>query len=77
MSKDKPEVGDVFEIKMTQWKDYTKTFKAIVINTVNFVHPLCITDDMQSFFMIEGDAEYKYLGKSKANINELFEVQDE
>ena len=90
MSKDKPEVGDVFEIPFS---DYT--VKGVVINLrkQNWIY-------MLRKYKFEGEKSYtydvgvlneniepdyfriikkraKYLGKSKANINELFEVQDD
>ena len=71
-SKEKPEVGDVWEVYIPN----AGTFKAIVINTKDYAHPLCITDDFESCFLWRYTTE-KYLGKSKADINQLFEVDDE
>ena len=72
MSELKPEVGDVWEVYVPN----QGTFKAIVINTKDYVHPLCITDDFESCFLWRYTTE-KYLGKSKADIKQLFEVDDE
>ena len=74
MSKDKPEVGDVW------------------INRSSFrVHIIGIDEDgiiyscfysknelwQGSFIKKEFLEQHEYLGKSKANINDLFEVQDD
>ena len=72
MSENMPEVGDVWEVYVPN----TGTFKAIVINTTEFKHPLCITDDFQTCFLWRYTTE-SYIGKSKTNINQLFEVKDE
>lgn len=71
MSEHMPEVGDVWEVYVPN----VGTFKAIVINTTEYLHPLCITDDLQYCFLWRYTTE-NYLGKSKANINELFEVEE-
>lgn len=72
MSAVRPEVGDVWEI----YNPNTGTYKALVVNTTDFVHPYCITDDFQGAFLWHYTTE-TYLGKSKTNINELFEVKDD
>lgn len=72
MSELMPEVGDLWEVYVPN----AGTFKAIVINTTEYKHHLCITDDFQTCFLWKYTTE-NYLGKSKANINELFEVEDE
>ena len=77
MSKEKPEVGDVWEVSGEICGGYCKTIKVVVINTVNFIHPYCLSEDNEPFFMCEGEAEFKYLGKSKANIEDLFKTENE
>lgn len=72
MSKEKPEVGDIWEI----FDPNVGTYKAIVINTTHFKHPYCITDDLEWYFLWNYSTE-TYIGKSKAIISDLFEVQDE
>lgn len=73
MSKEKPEVGDVYEIYDT---DTNQHHKALVINTRDFIHPYCLTDDFQSVFLCGYNTE-EYLGKSKASIEKLFDVADD
>lgn len=70
MSELKPEVGDVWEI----YDPNVGTYKALVVNTTDFIHPYCLTDDFHGAFLWRYSTE-KYLGKSKANINQLFEVE--
>lgn len=72
MSAEKPEVGDVWEI----YDPNAGTYKALVINTTDFVHPYCITNDYQGAFLWHYTTE-TYLGKSKGNLNDLFEVVDD
>ena len=71
MSKDKPEVGDVWQSTRS---DKTKIYITRITNTI-----WCITDNGigSTRYFSKFTVRYKYLGKSKANINELFEVQDE
>ena len=71
MSADKPEVGDVWEINDPK----IGTYKALVINTTDFVHPYCITDDFQGAFLWRYSTE-TYIGKSKASIRDLFCVKE-
>lgn len=76
MSKDRtPEVGDVWKVTTKQWEGYTETFKVIVVNMVNFVHPFCLTEDCQPFYMDNEEADFTYLGKSKASIDDLFKTE--
>lgn len=70
MSELKPEVGDVWEINDPK----IGTYKALVINTEDFIHPFCITDDFGGCHLWRYSTE-KYLGKSKASIKDLFEVE--
>ena len=70
MSALKPEIGDVWEINAPN----VGTYKALVINTTDFVHPYCITDDFQGAFLWRYSTE-TYIGKSKASIKDLFEVE--
>lgn len=90
MSKDKPEVGDVFKIPFSEYtvkaqviydndreirllrkykQDFEKkyTYDMAIINKVT-------EEDYYNAIMKK---RATYLGKSKANINDLFEVLDE
>ena len=72
MSKEKPEAGDIFENK-------DKTRVRIVFVDKYEVRFYCAwgnylskeSDGVSSFL-----ENYKYLGKSKVNIEELFDVKD-
>lgn len=70
MSALEPEVGDIWEINDPKFG----TYKALVINTTDFTHPFCITDDFDGCHLWAYSTE-KYLGKSKVNIENLFEVE--
>ena len=79
MSKEKPEVGDV-------WIDTKTRFRMTFIMVSDYYCEYIEhhTKLVESFEIYHFDAKYngwkkgkKYLGKSKANINDLFEVQDE
>lgn len=72
MSAEKPEVGDVWEINDPN----VGTYKALVINTTDFVHPYCITDDFQGAFLWRYSTE-TYVGKSKASVNDLFQTEQD
>ena len=68
MSKEKPEAGDVFESHFVKYM--------VLISTEVYAH--CLVDDngleirnISTFYLKE---KCKYLGKSKANIKELFDV---
>lgn len=70
MSKE-PEVGDVFEGK------YAKYF--VLIGSESYTH--CLVDDnglemrnLPTFYLKE---KCRYLGKSKVNIEQLFEVEND
>lgn len=75
MSKEKPEVGDVWEVSgaggttrfIITYQDGDEDF---VLLYRNGEVKLLITAEMIIKYA-------KYIGKSKANINQLFEVQDE
>ena len=71
MSKDKPEVRDVWEIS-----DYGVRKKAYICNTKDYKHPLCVLDDGDTTFIWES-RNIKYLGKSKVNIEDLFKTENE
>lgn len=51
----------------------------IVIGTSGYFHPLCIKKDgkefEESWLFLDAALPYNYLGKSKANIDDLFEVE--
>lgn len=48
----------------------------IMYNFSDFVHPYCVTDDYQGAFLW-GYTTETYIGKSKAKLSDLFEVQDD
>ena len=73
MSKEKPEVGDVWVNK--------KGTKYYIFNVFEdkLVRGFSVdTGRMQSFCLLSEDfiQMYKYLGKSKVRIKELFDVKD-
>ena len=75
MSKDKPEVGDVW----TSLGNYKKYILATSKNAVRFLaignwgrQPKIITQNIDIFMRIT-----TYLGISKGDIEELFEISDE
>lgn len=72
MSRETPEVGDIWEI----YDPNAGTYRAIVVNTSDFVHPYCVTDDYQRAFLW-GYTTETYIGTSKAKLSDLFEVQDD
>ena len=70
MSKEKPEVGDVWECNGQ---------KMIVIGVSGYFHPLCIKKDgkefEESWLFLDVELTYNYLGKSKVNLDDLFDVE--
>ena len=79
MSKEKPEVGDV-------WYDKMSNQKIVFIMVSDYYceyieHYEKLTESFEIYTFTTGTNEWKkgmkYLGKSKANINDLFEVQDD
>jgi len=70
MSKEKPEVGDVFSYKH---------YKMHVIAVQEDVHCVFLVTDDWKYWIAETFvfAECSYLGKSETNIQQLFEVQDD
>lgn len=64
-SKKIPEVGDIWEI----YDPNARTYRAIVVNTSDFVHPYCVTDDYQGAFLW-GYTTETYIGKSKAKLSD-------
>lgn len=72
MSREIPEVGDIWEINDPN----AGTYRAIVVNTSDFVHPYCVTDDYQGTFL-RGYTTETYIGKSKAKLSYLFEVKND
>ena len=78
MSKDTPEVGDIYGnigdrglCRITYISPYENVHYAYCDENGN------IKEGIDGLIMFKDEEFYKYLGKSKANINELFEVQDE
>ena len=70
MSKEKPEVGDVWEFESEDDK-----FLVYIVNTEDYVHPKCLTDKGETVFFWKHVFNCKYLGKSKVSIKELFDVE--
>lgn len=75
MSKEKPEVGDVF---------YNEHFQ----NKFIITHKYKMKDNSVACILFNGircwvefetwiNADYKYLGKSKVSVKELFDVEEE
>ncbi len=72
MSKEKPEVGDV-------WESTRKNAQKIYITHV-MGRVYCLTEQgvasIRFFSDFGKDGTYRYLGKSKVSIKELFDVKD-
>ena len=73
MSKDKPEVGDV-------WRSSSHTFYIVRITKSGFVH--CVEIDGQGFHTGRVELDFiktycKYIGKSKVKIEDLFKTENE
>lgn len=90
MSKDKPEVGDVLEIPFSEYTVkaqiiYSDDREVRLLRKYKYDFEKKYTYDVAIINKVTEEDYYKtimkkravYLGKSKANINELFEVQDE
>ena len=77
MSKDKPEVGDVWEDRQG-WKALIveRRFSLIRAISENFIIRII---DYRGIGIpnAENIGDFTYLGKSKANIDDLFEVRDD
>ena len=83
MSKDIiPEVGDIFE-RIDETKVSNRRITSIykccdgdcLIHLAYLDEYNCISEEV--IFLSAMNKHYKYLGKSKANIQQLFEVQDD
>lgn len=75
MSKDKPEVGDVFEYHNTR-------YIITEINNMGYIYifrPKAQPEFISQTFANDGKAFLKmqYLGKSKVNISDLFKTENE
>lgn len=78
MSAEKPEVGDVWKPNSNEYSRvivtyYSNEFDVLLI-AIRYAGVLQKIKKYHKKFFIKN---YTYLGKSKANINDLFEVQDE
>lgn len=89
MSRIKPEVGDVFEIPFA---DYTVKAVVIKLRQQNWIYMLrkykfageksytydvgVLNEGIEPDYFRVICKRAKYLGKSKANINDLFEIED-
>ena len=70
MSKDTPEVGDV-------WINKTGTKSYYIVKLTNFYVQCIINGGGVVNKYYDLFRNYEYIGKSKVNINDLFEVQDD
>lgn len=70
MSKDTPEIGDVFSYKH---------YKMYVIAVQKDIHCVFLVTDGWKYWVTQSFVgEYDtYIGKSKANINDLFKTENE
>ena len=76
MSKDKPEVGDVWGVNGSTIKFHIETVEEDIVMALQADDTFHILNEI----MVDKEVLNKhcqYLGKSKANINDLFEVRDE
>ena len=78
MSKDIPEVGDVWQFKNNEYSRvivtyYSDEFEVLLI-AIRYAGILQKIKKYHKRWFVNN---YNYLGKSKANINDLFEVQDD
>lgn len=73
MSELMPEVGDLWEVNATKYHILFVSENAVrVVAFTIFQHAKILVFDKKYFMSC-----FKYLGKSKADINKLFEVQDD
>lgn len=74
MSKEKPEVGDVFYVKPYP------NMKRIIVNILEYKNQLTYSvfngEAVYEYPITKIKKELKYLGKSKVSIEELFDVKD-
>ena len=73
MSKDTPEVGDV-------WKDADEQVLIYIIRGDKNKNCEILVSDSKDVWDVQGwqlNEYYTYLGKSKANINDLFKTEQE
>lgn len=90
MSKDTPEVGDVFEIPTSDYKvkcvviDLRKQNRIYMLRKYKFDFEKGYTydvgvlnEDIEPDYCRIIKKRAKYLGKSKANINDLFKTENE
>ena len=74
MSKDKPEVGDVFQSK-------EDTDVRLYVTGINNVGLECLVSNNREIWDIDSwyfdEDYYTYLGKSKANLSDLFKTENE
>lgn len=81
MSKDTPEVGDVWEFKYGFDRLYVTKTNLIGEDKLERIRALKKLDDghfVQREYYTNGFIEdHTYLGKSKANINDLFKTENE
>ena len=81
MSKDTPEVGDVFErIDKTKVSNRRITSIYKCCDGDYMIYLAYLDEDNriseEVIFLSAMNKHYKYLGKSKANINDLFEIKE-
>lgn len=80
MSKEKPEAGDLWEFKNKRRLFITCVTGNDCYSAISYMDDFdnhhC-TISLRDFQDVVDVGDLKYLGKSKANINQLFEVDDE
>ncbi len=74
MSKDRPEVGDVWANKTTGDRVQVKLSLTTIIYAWHKVGETIYTYDFDRDMFLKA---FTYLGKSKANINDLFKMENE
>lgn len=85
MSKDKPEVGDIF-VRIDGTKNIKETNRRVTslykCADGDYIIHLAYLDEYNSIsdeviFFSTMNKHYKYLGKNKANIDDLFKTENE
>lgn len=74
MSREKPEVGDVWEKDSTGRKIYIYQVNDFTVDIIYWQFNDLITSQI---FIERLQEDYVYIGKSNVNISDLFEVQND
>ena len=75
MSKDTPEVGDVWEIKGTDTLFHIEAVEGAFVTVWQMYVPQIAFERVVDKELLKKHC--KYLGKSKSNINDLFKTENE